>query len=70
MDKDGNIRINYDLWKSGIASHPVVGMGDIVNVDIFDRIGIAKIDFAPTEISDSKLVASVTPTCCVPQESM
>lgn len=49
MDKNGNITISYDLWKGGIKT-PFTGMADIENVDIFDEPGIAKIDFAPTEV--------------------
>ena len=50
MDKNGNIKINYEEWKDGIASHPTVGMGDIANIDIFDKSGIAKIEHMPTEV--------------------
>lgn len=49
MDKNGNITISYDTWKDGIKT-PLTGMADIVNIDIFDEPGVAKIDFAPTEV--------------------
>lgn len=53
MAKDNVIKINYDTWKNGIARHPSIGMGDIVNIDIFSNEGVAKIDLAPTQIASS-----------------
>jgi len=50
MDKNGNITLNYDTWKYGIKT-PVTGMGDIVNMDIFDTPGIVKIALAPTALA-------------------
>jgi len=46
MDKHGNITISYDTWKNGIQA-PIIGMGDMVNVDMFDKPGVLKIDLAP-----------------------
>lgn len=62
MDKNGNISINYDTWKSGIAGSPLVGMGDMSNVDMFDDPGLLKIAFAPTDITGG--VLSDRPTGC------
>jgi len=50
MDKNGNIKLSYDTWKDGIQT-PVTGMGDIVNMDIFDKPGVAKIALAPTALA-------------------
>lgn len=49
MDKNGNITLSYDTWKDGIKA-PLVGMADICNIDIFDKPGVAKIDFSAQEV--------------------
>lgn len=49
MDKNGNITLSYETWKNGIQT-PYTGMADIVNIDIFDKPGIAKIDFKAQEV--------------------
>lgn len=52
MDKSGNITISYDTWKQGIKS-PHIGMGDMVNVDIFDKTGVMKLALKPTALATS-----------------
>jgi len=66
MDKNGNITLSYETWKNGIKT-PLTGMSDIVNVDIFDKPGIAKIAYAPTEVikeSDFTDIATRAVTSC------
>jgi hypothetical protein len=39
MFKNGVLTIDYDTWKDGIASSPLVGCGDLRNADIFSQRG-------------------------------
>lgn len=67
MDKNGNITLSYDTWKDGIASTPLSGMGDIVNIDIFDKVGVAKIDYKPVQVVDESDITDTgtkSLTCC------
>jgi len=39
MFKNGVLTIDYDTWKAGIGSSPLVGCGDLRNADIFSQRG-------------------------------
>ena len=60
MDKNGNITLSYETWKNGIKA-PLIGMADIVNIDIFDKPGVAKLDFQPTLVGASSVATAVDP---------
>lgn len=72
MDKNGTITISYDTWKNGIQT-PYIGMGDMLNIEMFEKPGIIKLDYAMTKVADSTDLTTTTGedtySCCSVDES-
>jgi hypothetical protein len=54
-----DIVINYDLWKTGIAESPHVGMGMLRNVDIYSTPGVLKINYKTQKESGTTVTGLV-----------